>query len=240
MDTDGYLEVLADRADAVLDAARHDLDVPIPSCPGWTMADLVAHMGVTWGWAETIVRTGERAPTPVASNLEGKALIDWGQARATATLETLRGSDPDSNCWTFGLPRSRLFWIRRQALESAVHAWDAQRALGEPDALDADLAADGIEEFITVMLARIVKTHPTDWTGQSLHLHRTDGSGEWMLRLGPEGEMEAGHGHGKADAALRGPAPSLYLWCLNRGGTGNLASFGDPEIIRRWAATITL
>jgi len=44
----------------------------------------------------------------------------------------LKGADPDSNCWTFGLPRSRLFWFRRQALETAVHAWDVQHATANP------------------------------------------------------------------------------------------------------------
>ena len=78
------------------------------------------------------------------------------------------------------------------------------------------------------------KRRPNVWTGQSFHLHRTDGEGEWTVRLGPDGEVSTEHAHGKGDVALRGPASSLYLWCLNRVPADELEVFGDPAVAALW------
>jgi hypothetical protein len=150
----------------------------------------------------------------------------------------LEAADPGSDCWTFGLPRSRLFWFRRQALETAVHAWDGQGALGRPEPIGATLASDGIDEFLTVMLPRRIEQHPDGWVGQSLHLHRTDGDGEWTIRLGPDAAVSTEPAHHEGDVALRGPASSLYLWCLNRLPTADLEVSGDRAVADRWTSEI--
>lgn len=240
-----YLDVLRDSSSSLLTCARSDLRVPVPSCPGWSVADLTAHMCRVWSWAASIVRTGTRAdPEELPESLGGAELIALAEKAAGQVTESLEQSDPESNCWTFGEPRTRLFWFRRQALETAVHAWDAQRALSQPDPLDAALAADGIDEFLTVLLPRRVAQHPQGWTGQSLHLHSTDPQehegleDEWMLRLGPEGAVVAERGHGKGDVALRATASSLYLWCLNRMPSTELEILGDSSLADRWTAEI--
>jgi hypothetical protein len=57
--------------------------------------------------------------------------------------------------------------------------------------IDADLATNGIDEFLAFMLPRQLKVRPDHWTGQSLHLHRTDGEGEWTIRLGLGANLSA-------------------------------------------------
>ena len=160
------------------------------------------------------------------------------RANSGTCFGTLEQADPAANCWTFGLPRTPVFWIRRQALETAVHAWDGTGAVGTPAPIDGALASDGIDEFLSVMVARQVKQRPDIWTGQSFHLHRTDGEGEWMVRLGPDGELSSEHAHGKGDVALRGPASSLYLWSLNRLPADDLELFGDPAVAALWTTEI--
>jgi len=240
METEDYVGVIRERSDALLSAARANLDAAVPSCPGWTVADLVAHIGEAWGWAAAVVRSGERRDAPTAPDgLGGPALVEWARGRLEEVLDVLEDADPTANCWTFGLPRSPLFWFRRQALETAVHAWDCAGAVGEPAPLDPELARDGIDEFLGSMVPRQVKRRPDAWTGQSLHLHRTDGEGEWMVRLGPDGEVSTERAHGKGDVALRGPASTLYLWCLNRVRADDLELFGDPAVAARWTAEIS-
>jgi uncharacterized protein (TIGR03083 family) len=236
MEAAGYIDVLRDRSSSLLDASRADLGAALPSCPGWTATDLVTHVGGVWGWAAATVRSGSRAdfPSPPA----GADLIGWAGDNALQLLDALEGADPATDCWTFGLPRSRLFWFRRQALETAVHAWDAQRAFGEPEPIGAEVASDGIDEFLEVMLPRFVGQNPDAWTGQSLHLHRTDGEGEWMVQLGPGATVSAERVHGKGDVALRGSASSLYLWIVNRIPTHDLEVFGDRAVADRWTSDI--
>ena len=52
------LERLADEAPVLL--AEADLGAAVPSCPGWTVAELVAHLGETHLWAEHCVRPATR------------------------------------------------------------------------------------------------------------------------------------------------------------------------------------
>jgi uncharacterized protein (TIGR03083 family) len=240
MDSTGYLQAIRDRSDALLESAGTDLDAGVTSCPGWDVADLVTHVGRTWGWAAAIVRTGSRddLPSP-AEGIGGAELLEWAGEQARQLADALEGADPESDCWTFGLPRSRLFWFRRQALETAVHAWDAQHATGTADPIEPDLATDGIDEFLAVMLPRQMSRAPEAWTGQSLHLHRTDGDGEWMIRLGPGESLTAERAHSKADVAVRGPVSSLYLWCLNRLPAGDLEVLGDAAVADQWTQTVS-
>ncbi len=223
----------------MLNGARIDLDAAVPSCPGWTVADLVGHIGGAWGWASAVVRSGERSNAPIApDDIGGMALVGWAEGQLQNLLGALENADPSANCWTFGLPRTPVFWFRRQALETAVHTWDCTGAVGEQAPIDAELASDGIDEFLSAMVPRQVKQRPDVWTGQSLHLHRTDGEGEWTVRLGPDGEVSTDRAHGKGDVALRGSASSLYLWCLNRVPADDLELFGDPAVAALWTSEI--
>jgi len=234
-----YLDAFQDRSSALLAAARINVDAPLPSCPGWKVADVLDHVGVVWGWSAAIVKSGARADQPTTSDgLVGEKLIDWAEEQRQHAVDALSAADPNENCWTFGLPRSKLFWFRRQCLEATVHAWDVQRGVGEPEPIAADLASDGIDEFFSLVLPRVLKQQPSAWNGESLHFHRTDGDGEWVVRLGPGEELAVERQHSKADVALRGPAESLYLWSINRAPSSDLDVVGDRAVADRWTAGI--
>lgn len=241
MEPAAHLEALERDAGALVDAARGALDRPVPSCPEWDVADLVVHVGLVWRWAADIVEQGQRAAfgAPPEDRRED-VLLAWAQEGAARLAATLRAADPDAGCWTFGMPRTARFWFRRQALETALHAWDAGAAAGVPVALDPTLAADGVDELLTVMVPRQLARDPGQWAGESLHLHRTDGEGEWLLRLGPDGAVEVARSHAKGDVALRGPAGALWLWATNRKALDELdvEVFGDREIAARWTERI--
>lgn len=242
MEPADHLRIVGQSADDLLGAAAGSLGRPVPSCPGWDVADLVEHVGLTWGWAADIVATGTRAergaPPPDRDEAQ---LLAWASAQAARLCATLGAADPESDCWTFGLPRTRRFWIRRQALETVLHAWDVRRAVGDPPAIDAEVAADGVDEYLGVMVPRWAGRHPGVWNGETLHLHRTDGDGEWLVTLGPGADVSAERVHGKGDVALRGTAEALWLWCCNRESVDALGIevFGDRTLADRWSSQIT-
>jgi uncharacterized protein (TIGR03083 family) len=134
-----------------------DFALPVPGCPGWSVQDLVGHLGSVHRWATEIVRTGSPAEEPAAP-LEQEELIRWFGQGVPTLLSALRAAVPGQECWTFG-PRPRLvdFWIRRQALETAVHRWDLLDALGARADLDPELAADGVDEVATMMFPRQIR-----------------------------------------------------------------------------------
>jgi uncharacterized protein (TIGR03083 family) len=236
-----YLGVLSERADSLLGAASGSTGLPVPTCPEWTVADLVVHIGGVWGWAAEIVTCAERVDRPdPPEDRSDPALLTWARREAASLLDVLGAADPEESCWTFGLPRSKRFWFRRQALETTLHAWDAEGAAGRPSPIDPEVAADGVDEHLTVMAPRALRARPEAFTGETVHLHRTDGDGEWVVRLGPGGESVTERSHAKADLALRGSAEALWMWCTNRWpkGTEGIERFGDEEIEARWKANI--
>lgn len=242
MEPADHLHALHHSAQALLTAASGHLDRPVPSCPDWDVAELVEHVALVWAWAAAIVDSGERAergaPAPDRSE---EVLLPWARAHAARLEASLGAADPDSGCWTFGLPRTRRFWIRRQALETVLHAWDVQQVAGHAAVMDPAVAADGVDEFLTVMVPRGLGREPGRWVGETFHLHRTDGEGEWTVRLGPDGATAVEHGHGRADVAVRGPAEALWLWCTNRLPLANLPLevFGDGALADQWTSEIT-
>ena len=55
-----YLAHLRRDVDAILAVLAHaDLAEPVSGCPGWTLRNLVEHLGSVHRWATEIVRTRE-------------------------------------------------------------------------------------------------------------------------------------------------------------------------------------
>lgn len=197
MEPGDHLDALHRGAGAFLAAVAGNLDRPVPSCPQWDVADLAGHIGQVWQWAAAVVESGGRADwgdVPAGSSED--ALLSWVEEQAARLQGALGAADPDTDCWTFGLPRTRRFWFRRQALETALHLWDAQHACGHPEAMDPALAADGVDEFLTVMVPRGLRRKAGDWAGESVHLHRTDGGGGGGGADGDGGRGGSGSGGG--------------------------------------------
>ncbi len=218
---------------AALEGGRHQ---PVAACPGWDVADLAVHMGRVFRWAAHIVRT--RAPERLGGDWtfdpDDPALGRWLRDGAAELVSVLSDTDPDTPVWTMGLPRTARFWSRRQALESLIHRWDAEdAALGEAQPLDPELAADGIGELLEVFVPYLHRRGGAVGAGETFHLHRTDGPGEWFVRFAPEG-VEVSAEHAKADVALRGPAGDLLLVLWRRRPPEAVEVFGDGAALARW------
>ena len=66
--------------------------------------------------------------------------------------------------------------------------------------------------------------------GETLHLHCTDGEGEWLVRLDPDG-VSSSHEHAKGDVAARGTASDLLLFLYGRVDPEQLEVFGDASLL---------
>ncbi len=121
------------------------------------------------------------------------------------------------------------------AQETAVHRWDAQNALGVPDSIEPELACDGIDEMLDVMLpfARRWAESARGGRGETYHFHRTDGPGEWLVRFQGEGATVTRE-HAKGDVAVRGAASDLLLFLWGRLPGEQLEVLGDSSLIGRY------
>lgn len=233
-----YVEHLRAEADALLAAAAVPLDTPVPTCPGWSVADLLDHVGRTHRWAARNVRTGERTPFSSVEGPGDEGPLAYAVASADEVVEAMRTTDPTLPGWHFAATEQvRGFWFRRQAIETLVHRVDAERAAGIETPVDPRLAADGIDEALDVIAPRMLAGRDGVDLGGSVHVHCTDVEGEWTFRT-DDGVYQLHRGHAKGDAALRGPAAAilLVLWQRLPADHPALERFGDGDLVDRWLA----
>jgi uncharacterized protein (TIGR03083 family) len=222
-----------------------DLDRPVPTCPGWTFRQLATHLGRGHRWAAQIVATRATAPVPMREVADGKLPEDparhasWLNTGADQVIEAVAAAGSDL-VWTMTGMQPASFWLRRRAHEAAVHLADAQLAAGRDVNLAADLAADGVDEWLGLIAAGTAgPAGALRGDGQSLHFHATDpglpGAGEWLITHTSSG-ITVRHGHGQADVAVRGPAADLLLVLTRRlpPSTPGVEIHGEQTLLTHW------
>jgi hypothetical protein len=113
------------------------------------------------------------------------------------------------------------------------HRAPAAREDGPPPTpVDGDVAAAGIEEFVSEFLPGLLNQVGIDTLSGTLHLHATDGPTEWWIDLNHDGLGR--REHARADTALRGTRSDLLLWLTNRQPPEALAVLGGRAVIERW------
>ncbi|WP_165989593.1 maleylpyruvate isomerase family mycothiol-dependent enzyme [Streptomyces sp. YIM 98790] len=219
MDSAAYLGHLGRELDAFRAClAEGDLSAPVEHCGEWTLLDLADHLGGQNLWVATAVteRRGNYRAEPAPR--ERAALLEWYDSTCAAMLDALNG-DPAAEAWTFFPPHTIGFWRRRRALETLVHRWDAEHALGAAGPLDAGLAADGVAEVFEVMAPRQISRGRAAEPVRALRVEAADTGRSWT------------YGPGEPVAAVRGTAADLLLllWGRLPHTASSLAWEGDRE-----------
>ncbi|QFZ23619.1 maleylpyruvate isomerase family mycothiol-dependent enzyme [Saccharothrix syringae] len=209
-------------------AAAAGPDAPVPTCPGWTVKDLVDHVGRVHSWVLNALDTPPDDATPRPDERPGawEDLLPWWLTRARELADALAGTTSNTPAWTFSpTERTYGFWARRQAHETAIHRLDAEHALHGDEVpsllFDTDLAADGVDEFLTLMLPRQLSRRPVAREGR-LVFHAADAGRAWELRLTPGQPAGVGpiqDAATDADATVAGTADALYraVWARPSG-----------------------
>jgi uncharacterized protein (TIGR03083 family) len=242
---DAYCDALGPAIERMADAVRGaDLSAPVPTCPGWSLADLIEHTGIIHRWAAEMVRQlsperldRERMDVPVPAPEER---ADWLASGADDVVAAFRAADPDASMWAWGAEQLARFWPRRMLHETTVHRADAELALGRHPAIAPEVAVDGIDELLENLpyAARFrPRVKELRGTGETIHLHATDAddAGEWTIRLEPDGFSVKGD-HAKGTVAVRGSAGDLLLLLYGRRRLDDdrLSRFGDEPLLGWW------
>jgi uncharacterized protein (TIGR03083 family) len=145
-----------------------DLFVAVPSCPGWTVNQLLRHLGGGQRWAAAMVRTRATEPAPDEhfrdlSGYRGEdpaVLGSWLAESAADLADALAAAGPDAPVWNL-LPDSTAFCARRFTREPLIHRADAMIALGREFAATPEVAADALDEWIELgSLPQMFDYHP--------------------------------------------------------------------------------
>ena len=227
-------------------------DAPVPTCPGWSAADLLSHLTeVQWFWGEIVQR--ETPPDVQIDDIEDAkpawpskhkaalAAFDEAHARLVAVL---RATPDDAPRWMWSDDQTAGYIKRRQAQEALMHRVDAEVAAGRRTPIDPWLAADGVDEALRTMrghvpeegwihepVAEPVTISAIDTMHSwSVHPHRVRG------RLGDRDidtlAFLVTDGPGQSAAAtIVGEAGDLDCWLWNRPVLHEIVRSGDPDAL---------
>lgn len=232
-------------------------DARVPSCPDWRAADLLWHLATVqrW-WAEVAVARPAHPeevepPRPESYDDLLAAFDHWSGDLATV----LEAADPTEEAWNWSDDHTIGFLLRRQAHEALVHRVDAELTAGVTSDIDAQLAADGVEEVLAVMFGGcppwgswepgegLVRVDITD-TGHQLWMQfgifsGTDpasgtsyaGEDDFHVVAAPGGDVEP-------DVVVDGSAAAIDLWLWSRGDDAEISVAGDEASYARFRAIV--
>ena len=226
------------------DAARVvDPATPVPSCPDWTIAQLVRHTGTVHRWAARMVRdrAAERLdPTTIDLGLpeDPAAYPEWLAAGADPLVAVFAEADPEATMWAWGADQHVRFWPRRMLHETTIHRVDADLAAGTQPVVDRATATDGIDELLENLPTAVYfrpRVAELRGEGESIGLRGPGGNDRWMIMLQPEG-WEWNRSEAEASVTVSGATDSLLLLLYGRRAVGDarLAVTGDERVLAAW------
>jgi len=233
------LSAVRREGEGILACAGQGLDVAVPTCGDWQMPQLLTHVASVYHRAATVV--GERATTAVPWQQPpddvddplgylGEALDELVQALSEAEAET--------PVWNWSpQPQVAAFWARRMAHESAVHRFDAQRAHGLAQPIADELAHDGLDELIDVILPRVAERDSLAVPAMTVVFEATD-EGTWKVRI-DGAQIERLDVAKSPDVTVRGTASALLLAAYSRVAWTSLDVDGDTTVLDTWSKTLT-
>lgn len=231
------MQAIEDNGVALADAAaRAGLEATVPTCPDWTVRDLVGHQGQVHRWAATFVATGRTDADLALEDVPGDdALLAWFRDGHSRLVDAINTAPADRQCWSFlPAPSPVAFWARRQAHETTIHRADAEAASGKQLDVDPALAVDGIDElllgFYSRKRGRLVADRPL-----TLGILVTDAAPDdaWSMTIGPDGR-EVTRGEASGGCVVSGRASDVYQFLWNRRDRGAVTVEGDPDVLALW------
>lgn len=221
---DRYCDEVITQTDLLRELLRGaDLSVTVPTCPDWTLADLVRHIGGNLRSVETAVRTGaavdvsdEQVPDVAGPDGDDPTALDaWLAEGGARFADMLREAGPDAEARVWGFQQSTASWARRAAHDVVIHRADAAVTVGADYTVAPEVAADAIDELLELISdPRVADSSPRlaelRGPGKSIHLHATDTeaelAAEWLIEFGADGfTWRRGHERPPSRCAARSP-----------------------------------
>jgi uncharacterized protein (TIGR03083 family) len=225
-------------------ANRVGFEAPVPTCPGWTVRDLLAHQGMVHRWATAVIRGFDLDAGAVErEGHEVPDLLGWLDEGARNLLQALVDAPDDLEARFFlkDAPPPKLAWARRQCHETTMHAVDARAAVLGREPLASEtwirprLAADGLDELLAGFLprrsSRVRSAEP-----RTVVVETTDTGDAWTLAISQDPVVTTRERAAQPDTVLRGEAVQLYLCLWNRGDEVPC----DTDFLADWRRSMTV
>jgi len=255
-----YVEEFATSAEWFAEhVTRTHMRAPVPTCPDWTVLDLVAHLGNVHSWAASVVETSRESAEleDYPASHRPRRVTEWYLGKAEDLYAVLRGADPRQPCWNFVFGTGVAgFWQRRQTHEALMHGIDLAIAGDHEERLPLHLAVDGIDEALNVFLLRMHSRGYAAALELPIEVRATDVGRSWVVEPAPQAAIPAqaspsdSRAWGGTDRTaphvtigrrpgidrIEGPAATILklLWKRARPVQPDLALIGDEDRILRF------
>jgi uncharacterized protein (TIGR03083 family) len=226
----------------------------VPTTPGWTITDLVEHVGQAQHWVAELIERRITDPTRLPAEFavlptdpgEWQA---WLAASAQRVASSCAGDALDAPVFNAaGDERTGTrFWMSSVLNETVLHGLDAADAAIRPADIAADVAAALISNHLAMLtsptweMQRPESAHAIRGTGQTLQWLATDtadDAGAWFVGRRPD-RVTWKPGTQQAGVTVTGPARSLLLILTrrlpltDRRATG-ISVDGDADLAQHW------
>jgi uncharacterized protein (TIGR03083 family) len=210
--------------DAALVTTRYS--VAIPTCPGWTVQDLIEHLGSEHLWvADLITNRVQVATRRVQPAIEIDSLRDWYRKTNKRLRNVLMETSPNTRVWNVNGDDIAGSWRRRQAHETAIHRFDLEYAAGRVNDIDEILAEAFLDElgsFLPFLHKFLGLAIPDE------DLVLSSSAASWTLEAGI-GTIR--NGPPLPSAHIAGAASSILLALWDR---PHDAEINRPALLSRW------
>ena len=253
MEPSRLLECLSsDYTDLLSAATSTDLSAAVPSCPAWTVADLVTHVAEVYLHKTEAMRLLDWPDPWPPQGLEDEPpvpLLQRAYRELTAEFAMRKPDDP-SRTWHEPDQTVR-FWIRRMAQETVIHRIDGQLAAGTPvTPVPDDLATDGVDEVLKLFLAYGATSWPQEYaeaaSGHPETMNAKEsivveaGPASWTVTLEPRTVTATDGAEASARALIAGDPEDVLRWLWGRGGEVRVSGDEDwADYLRRVLAALT-
>jgi uncharacterized protein (TIGR03083 family) len=237
-----YLDLLRSDSDRLVAMGERGLDAAVPSCPGWTVADLLRHTAEVYEHKIKVMQLCDWPDPWPPDDFETREPVGFLKSATDRLFEEFAQHSPNDKTITF-FPGADtvIFWIRRMAQEAVVHRYDGELAHDETTPAANDLAVDGVDEVLRVFLG------DPDWADydvikravEAVILLRTDGH-EWCADVRDKVATIASTGDGMANpaATIQADPGNLLMWLWGRAPLDVLTIDGDRDVVTEFRARL--
>lgn len=227
--------------------AHADAERAVPTCPGWTISQLIRHVGRGHRWAAEIIHEGDVGLDPRQVR-DGKppqdrqGQVDWLISSAEVVVSAVSQVGLETPVATLVGQRPAQWWLCRRLHEATVHRADVAIACGVAYNLTAELAADGIDEWLELITTRTAPQGMSPPLAPEKRFEVRAGGHDrsastWHLQGTAEGVTRT-DAQPPADVTLDGPAVDVLLALVRR----KYLAETDAELhgdVRLWEAWLT-
>ena len=247
MSLDYLAHLRAESARLVEVLAGVDSDAVVPTCPGWTSADLLWHVGGGQRfWAAMVADAAGSTSQASPSRPETyPGLLEFVAAATSLLIDALARTADDVAVWTWVDAHQSVGFVRRQQThEALIHRLDAELTAGAVTDVDAALATDGVLEAIEWMVGGVPGwAAVTTADGPLGRLATTDTAANWLVQVGDwsgtDPSTHRAHANaptlflvdaGEPSFEITGTARDLDAWMWNRPTLTEIHRTGDTSI----------